>query len=84
MTDFAREILLIAQRVVAERADGRQVDPARLTWAHDVIRQHAQAGSPPPDIGEHPLQIRRRIGEWEARYVSADARQAGPFDGLAA
>lgn len=37
-TDFAKEILLIAERVIAEKDSGRQVDPQRLEWAEAIVR----------------------------------------------
>lgn len=36
-TDFAKEILAIAHRIVAEKASGRSVDPSRLDWAKTII-----------------------------------------------
>lgn len=35
-TDFAKEILAIAQRVLAEKESGRAVDPMRLAWAEAI------------------------------------------------
>lgn len=42
-TDFAKEILLIAERVIAEKDSGRQVDPQRLEWAEAIVRANVPA-----------------------------------------
>lgn len=36
-TDFAKEILAIAHRVIDEQKSGRSVDPARLDWAKSIV-----------------------------------------------
>lgn len=40
-TDFAKEILAIAQRVLDEKAVGRSVDPMRVEWAETTLRANA-------------------------------------------
>ncbi len=85
MTDFAQEILLIAQRVVRERSNGRCVSPSRLSWAHEIIRKHAQEGLDGLESGgTYPIQLRRAAGTWEKGADASSLKPAGPFDGLAA
>ena len=36
-TDFAKEIIAIAHRVLEEKRSGREVDPLRLDWARSII-----------------------------------------------
>lgn len=39
MTPFAyTQLPVIAQRILAERDAGREVDPHRIAWANDILR----------------------------------------------
>lgn len=49
-TDFAKEIIAIAHRVIDEQKAGRKVDPLRLDWAKSIVAWNAvKAPQPQPD-----------------------------------
>lgn len=52
-TDFAKEILAIAHRVIDEQKSGRKVDPHRLAWAKSIIAFNpANASTTPGSVDQ--------------------------------
>lgn len=51
-TDFAKEILVIAHRVLEERRSGREVDPMRLDWARSIVAWNSTPLARAPDSAE--------------------------------
>jgi hypothetical protein len=87
-TDLAQAIIVIAKRILSNVAAGRVYPQETVRWAHFIVANNTpqEPASLPPivpaSVAEHPIQIRRGVGEWE-REGAGQMAPAGPWDALA-